>query len=307
MKLNNIDFNKIKCFQAVAEKGSLQLGASSLNLTPSAVYQSIKKLEEDLKKHLFFRSGKKYVLTDEGRNLQDLFQRFLWDLSQFQEKSLETNPNLIGELKIGLPLNFSKLVFIPLLTKFLDAHPYVKVHLTIAESRRLIEQISKFELDFAITDDSIPNEFMAKIEKKIVYREELVLVCSKKFHKENLASFKSIKLQKELPHLDYSKNIPLLLRWYKTGNQRTIKLEHFHTIDNVETMIAALKSGMGLGIIPRDLFNNKDLAMNLQIINSQTEELFNNLYLVQEGNYINNNLLKKFFQHLSTELGNISN
>ncbi len=67
MGFNNLDLNKLKCFQAVAEKGSLLEGSKLLNLTPSAVYQSIKKLEEEIQFHLFFRSGKKYVLTEEGR------------------------------------------------------------------------------------------------------------------------------------------------------------------------------------------------------------------------------------------------
>jgi DNA-binding transcriptional LysR family regulator len=304
MKLNNIDLNKLKCFQAVAEKGTLIEGAQSLHLTTSAVHQSIKKLEEDLKKHLFFRSGKRYVLTEEGRSLQAIFQKFLWDLSLFQENTLKTEQTLSGEIKIGLPLNFSKLIFMPVLKNFITIHPNVIVHLTIAESRRLMEQITNFELDFAITDDSIPSEFLAKIEKKVIYKEELALVCSKTFFKENGESFKSMKLLKELPHLDYSKNLLLLQRWYKLNGQRIQKISHLHTIDNVETMLAAINSGMGLGIIPKELFSNHDLTKNLYLVPMNNKVLFNELFIVQEGNYINNNLMKKFLQFLSEEIKN---
>ena len=80
MKLNNLDLNKLKCFQAVAEFGGLQEGALALHLTTSAVYQSIKKLEEDLNMNLFYRSGKKYVLTDDGKALLQVFQNFNWAL-----------------------------------------------------------------------------------------------------------------------------------------------------------------------------------------------------------------------------------
>ncbi|MBA2405728.1 MAG: LysR family transcriptional regulator [Bdellovibrionales bacterium] len=302
MKLNIMDLNRLKCFQAVAEKGSLQDGARHLNLTTSAVYQSIKKLELETQKHLFFRSGKKYILTDEGRELQELFQRFLWDISQFQNQDRVTSDSLNGEIRVGLPLNFSKSVFIPLVKSFHAEYPNVRFHITIAETRRLLNQVAAFELDFAITDDAIPAEFLSKVARQEVFKEELVLVCSRSFYKKNESKFKSVKTMKDLPHLDYSKNLPLLQRWYKLHYKRQIKISDFHTIDNVETMVVALKEGMGLGVIPRDLYDNPVLTKELHAVEAVTGSLFNLLFLVQEENYINNTLMKKFLLYLNTSL-----
>lgn len=297
MKLNNLDLNKLKCFQAVAEKGSLQAGAKHLNLTTSAVYQSIRKLEDDMQRHLFFRSGKKYILTDEGRDLQGLFQKFLWDFSQFQDQTRSSKDALEGEIRVGLPLNFSKSVFVPLMRKFQEQYPRVRFQLSVAETRRLLDQVSSFELDFAITDDSVPQEFLSKVVKKEVFKEELVLVCSKSFYKEHEKEILSTKLIKDLTHLDYSKNLPLIQRWYKLHYKRQVKIANFHTIDNVETMLAALKEGMGLGIIPKDLAHK-----DLHIIATQSATLYNPLLLIQESNYINNTVMKRFLLHLETGL-----
>ena len=302
MRLNNLDLNKLKCFQAVAEKSSLLEGSRTLNLTPSAVYQSVKRLEDDLNRHLFFRSGKKYVLTEDGRLLQELYQKFVWDFSEFQSASAHSTQFLEGDIRVGLPLNFSKSVFIPILKKFHEEHPQVKFHITIAESRRLLDQVGAFELDFAITDDSIPNEFLPKISKKEVFREELVLVCSKEFHQKNLQEFKSIKTMKDLPHLDYSKNLPLIQRWYKLHYKRQAKVRSSHIIDNVETMVSALSLGLGLGVIPRDFLKNSALTKEFQIVAPKSGTLYNLLYLVQDGNYINNTLMKKFLQYLGQSL-----
>jgi DNA-binding transcriptional LysR family regulator len=301
MILNNVDLNKLKCFQAVAEKGSLLEGAKALNLTTSAVYQSIKRLEGEMEKHLFFRSGKKYILTDEGRALQELYQRFLWDLSEFQDKSKTHKDALSGEIRVGLPLHFSKSLFIPLMSKFQAAYPRVKFHLSIGETHRLIDQILNFELDFSITDDSIPQESFSKISAEEVFKEELVLVCSKDFYLEHHDDFKTIKTMKELPHLDYYKNMPLIQRWYRLYYKRQVKVELSHTIDNVETMVEALRRGLGLGIIPNDLLKESALARDLQVISTHVK-LHNGLVLVQEGNYINNNLMKKFINFLRSEL-----
>jgi DNA-binding transcriptional LysR family regulator len=301
MALNNVDLNKLKCFQAVAERGSLLDGAKYLNLTPSAVYQSIKKLEEEIQFHLFFRAGKKYVLTDEGRSLQELYERFLWDLSEFQDKSRLSGKTVEGEIRVGLPLNFSKSVFIPILKKFQEAFPRVRFHLTIAETRRLVDLISSFEMDFAITDDAIPHESLAKISKREVFREELVMVCSKSFSKKYADDLATIKTLKDLPHLDYAKNLPLIQRWYKLHYKRQVKISDYHVIDNVETMVAALREDLGLGVIPKSLFDDQ-LSKDLHIVTNQSGLLHNQLYLVQEGNYINNTLMKKFLQFMDQNI-----
>lgn len=301
MILNNLDLNKLKCFQAVAEKGSLLAGAKHLNLTPSAVHQSIKRLEADIQFHLFFRSGKKYILTEDGRSLQLVFERFLWELLEFQDKSRLEGKNFEGEIRVGLPLNFSKSVFIPILKKFQVEFPRVRFHLTIAESRRLVDLISSFEMDFAITDDAIAQEALVKVSKREVFKEELVMVCSKSFARDYAEELKNIKTLKELPHLDYSKSLPLIQRWYKLHYKRQVKISDFHTIDNVETMVAAIKEGMGLAVIPKSLLSNQ-LAKDLQIITNQSGRLYNQLYLVQEYNYINNPLMKKFLQFMEDNL-----
>lgn len=286
-------------FSRSPEKGSLQEGAKQLNLTPSAVYQSIKKLEDDIQFHLFFRAGKKYVLTDEGRSLRELYERFLWDLSEFTDKSRLTGKTFEGEIRVGLPLNFSKSVFMPIVKKFQKEFPRVRFHLTIAETRRLVDLISNFEMDFAITDDALSHESFSKIVKREVFREELVMVCAKSFAKENdLSSIKSIK---DLPHLDYSRALPLVQRWYKLHYKRQVKIADYHIIDNVETMVAALREGMGLGVIPKSLLTN-ELSKDLQIVTIQSGTLYNQLYLVQESNYINNIVLKKFLAFMEESL-----
>ena len=304
MALNNIDLNKLKCFQAVAQKGTLQEGAKLLNLTPSAVYQSIKRLEDEIQFHLFFRTGKKYVLTDEGRSLQELFERFLWDLSEFRDKSRLSGKTFEGEIRVGLPLNFSKSVFIPILKKFQDEFPRVRFNLTIAETRRLVDLIAGFEMDFAITDDAIPFETASKITKREVFREELVMVCSKSFSKKYIEELSSIKTLKDLPHLDYSKNLPLIQRWYKLHYKRQVKIADYNVIDNVETMVAALREGLGLGVIPKSLLVDQ-LSKELQIVTYQTGILHNQLYLIQESNYINNTLIKKFLQFMNESLSGL--
>lgn len=292
MKLNNLNLNMLKCFQAVAEKGSLQSGAKALSLTSSAVYQSIKKLEVEIDQHLFFRTGNRYILTEAGRSLQELFQKFMWELSQFNEGEKSSGAKLEGEIRVGLPLNFSKSVFIPLMKRFIAEYPKVQFQLTIAETQRLITQICAFEIDFAIIDDAVPSNLAAKTVRTELVKEELVLACSKSFFRTNDSEFQSVKRLKELPHLDYAKDFPLVQRWYKLHYKRQVQVNATHIIDNVESMVTALKEGIGLGVIP------KTLLKDLYEVSTGDKILSNTIFMVQEANYINSPLMKRFIQFM---------
>lgn len=306
MKLQNLDLNKLKAFEAVAQAGGLGEGAAQLHLTTSAVYQAIKKLEDDLSIHLFYRSGKKYILTDDGKKLLKVFQDFNWSLDQFVLAHNEDESNLVGEIKLGLPLNFSKRIFVPIMKKFSKQYPEVQFFLTIAETNRLLDGVSNFELHFALTDDFIANDLENKIIKRSIFKEELIMICSKDFYKENQNSFKHVKELKELTHLCYARTLPIIQRWYQLTYKKQVKINHFHVIDNVETMIEAIKASMGVGVVPKDLLTSAILQKDFHIVQFKNESLFNELFLVQESNYIPNTLCKKFLAFFQAEINRIN-
>lgn len=66
-------------------------------------------------------------------------------------------------------------------------------------------------------------------------------------------------------------------------------------------MVAGLREGLGLGVIPKSLLSDQ-LAKELQIVTNQSGILHNQLYLVQESNYINNTLMKKFLGFMDESL-----
>lgn len=306
MKLQNIDLNKLKAFQAVAQSGGLGEGAEQLHLTTSAVYQAIKKLEEDLNIHLFYRSGKKYILTDDGKKLLNVFQDFNWTLDQFISEHNADETSLVGEIKLGLPLNFSKRIFVPIMRKFTKLYPEVQFFLTIAETHRLLEGVSNFDLHFAITDDFMAHDLESKIIKRSIFKEELIMICSKDFFHDNHSSFKQIKDLKELTHICYARNLPIVQRWYQMTYKKQVKINHFHVIDNVETMIEALKQSMGVGVVPKDLISSTLLQKYFHVVEFRNDSLFNELFLVQESNYIPNTLCKKFLAFFHTEINRIN-
>ena len=64
-----LPLNALRVFEAVATRLSFSEAADALNVTPAAVSQQIKALEEYLQIPVLRRSGRKVELTSEGAKL----------------------------------------------------------------------------------------------------------------------------------------------------------------------------------------------------------------------------------------------
>ncbi len=302
MKLNILNLNQFKCFMAVAESGTLIAGAKSLHLTTSAVYQSIQKLEIELKTHLFYHSGKKYFLSPSGKKLAELLKVFFNNLESF---SNEVHQSVLrGTIRVGMPLNFSKNIFLPIFKKFNVENPEVQLELSVGENKHLIERILKFELDFVVLDEMSEREINSKISVERIYQEELILLCSTEFyqkHKNELNHQKSMCL---LPHLCYENTLSLLRSWHHHNYKKQPSINHFHILDNVESMMSAIEQGLGLGVVPKNFYLQSALKTSLKVItpNKDHSGIFNNLMLAQGLDYIPSLLIKNFLSYMRKQL-----
>jgi DNA-binding transcriptional LysR family regulator len=71
-----MDWDKLRIFHAVAEKGSLTHAGEVLHLSQSAVSRQIRALEESLNVTLFHRHARGLILTEQGELLFDATQRW---------------------------------------------------------------------------------------------------------------------------------------------------------------------------------------------------------------------------------------
>jgi len=71
MAIGEIPFDSLKVFAVAGRRKSFKAAATELNISPAAVSQRIRLLEQRLAVRLFIRSARKVVLTDEGQLLLD--------------------------------------------------------------------------------------------------------------------------------------------------------------------------------------------------------------------------------------------
>ncbi|HLY89583.1 MAG TPA: transcriptional regulator GcvA [Acetobacteraceae bacterium] len=125
--------NALRAFEATARHLSMKEAATELSVTPGAVSQLVRGLEQRLGTQLFRRSNRALVLTESG---QSYFVPIRHAFRQITEatRRLQATPNA-GVLTVSAPPAFAESWLVPRLGTFRTHHP--DIELNIATTRRL--------------------------------------------------------------------------------------------------------------------------------------------------------------------------
>ncbi|MDH5452864.1 MAG: LysR substrate-binding domain-containing protein [Paracoccaceae bacterium] len=86
MPLTLPPLNSLRAFEAAARNGSYVAAAEELSVSPAAISQHVKKLEEFLGKQLFMRSNNRVILTDAGAAVYSGAADALQAISEFTDQ-----------------------------------------------------------------------------------------------------------------------------------------------------------------------------------------------------------------------------
>lgn len=291
-----MDLNKLSLFAAVYESGSVTRAAETLNVTPSAVSQSLGILEESLGFKLFQRISKKIIATPEAENLYQVFKKTSKELENAVEASRSQKKTLTGTLRIGAPPEYGARHVVPATKEFSDAQFRLEFGLPDDLMLKVISQ----ELDFAFCDTG---PYLRKYEKLLVqtkvFEEEAVLVCSKHFYNEHIKHNHTFAHLSELPHVDYRSDRKILNLWYQHHFHRVpAKINLRLSAGNVAAMKEAALCGIGLAFIPTYLIDAELKSGKIVVILTKKSAYINPIYLVQKADKVPGHLEKTFIQKI---------
>lgn len=137
--------NSLRAFVVAARHMSFSKASSELHVTPAAISQQIRQLEEQLDCELFRRSSRALALTEEGQaclpGLTEAFEKIVEALERI-DASQETGP-----LTVSVAPSFAAKWLVPRLENFREVHPEIDVQ--IGASMHLVDFTSE-EVDCAI-------------------------------------------------------------------------------------------------------------------------------------------------------------
>ncbi len=241
-----LSLRQLQVFESVARHLNHSRAAEELFLSQPAVSMQIKQTEQTIGMALFEQVGKKLFLTDAGRELLH-YSRAVVSLMQEMETVFAEMKGLEhGHLNIAVVSTAN--YFMPqLLAKFIQAHPKIKVSLSVANRDAVLKQLAENVADLAIMGqppdgtDMLAEPFM---------QNPLVVIAAPT---HPLARKKKIQ-PKQLA------NETFLLREKGSGTRGVV--ERFFTSHQLslpahmemgtnEAIKQSVQAGMGLGIISR--------------------------------------------------------
>ena len=128
-----MDWDKLRIFHAVAEKGSLTHAGDVLRLSQSAVSRQIRALEESLSVTLFHRHARGLILTEQGELLFDATMAMVKRLDAAAARIRDSEDEVFGELRVTTTTGFGTLWLAPRLTNLYKRYPALKIDLMLEE------------------------------------------------------------------------------------------------------------------------------------------------------------------------------
>lgn len=148
-----MDSQYLESFLAVIEYGSLAEAARRLGLTPGAVTQRIRTLEEEIGVALLERSGRTVIPTPSGRAILEQARGLLREVAELRnmaQQASRLDGPLSGELRLGaIPTAITGLLP-PILERLRRLCPQLYVLIVPGSSVEIHDRVSNGELDAGI-------------------------------------------------------------------------------------------------------------------------------------------------------------
>ncbi|MGY4395490.1 DNA-binding transcriptional LysR family regulator [Sphingomonas sp. UYAg733] len=123
----------IRFFAVVAAERSLAAAARTLGVSPPAVTQRLRALEQRTGAHLVDRTGRLLSLTAEGELLVERGREVIEAIGELDEALIERRGQVAGLLRIIAPFGFGRRYVAPVAAAFQERYPQVTIDLTLSD------------------------------------------------------------------------------------------------------------------------------------------------------------------------------
>ena len=170
-----LDFRH-ETFLTLCSCSSFTKTAELLHITQPAVSQHIKYLEEFYGCKLFDTSNRKIRLTHQGELLKEFAMTVFSDSKHFKENIRSVKTDTM-QFSFGATLSIGEYVMPDILSRLLIKYPEMKIHMSVANTKVLLERLNNGELDFIVVEGLFDK---SEYDSTLFSLENFIPVCSPK-------------------------------------------------------------------------------------------------------------------------------
>ena len=247
-------WERIEAFVAVVERGSFTAAAEKLGVSTSHISRQVADLEAQLGTPLLIRTTRSIRLSEAGEQYFEECSRLLRDFENAEEKITRQQAEPSGTLKITCSTTFGERFIAPMLPKFLNLHPKIKVDLHLDNTRvDLIRDGYDLAIRLGTMEDS------SLLARRLCNRNEYI--CASPKYLDRCGAPHTISELQSHNCLVGSSSTWLFL---ENGPRREVHVSGNWRSNSGPAVLEAVKQGIGLAQLPdyylKDYFESGELV-----------------------------------------------
>jgi len=226
----------------VVEKGSIAESARALGLTPAAVGQRIRTLENELKVRLFDRVGPRVHPTQACLHMLPRMRRLVHEAAELAGDADETG--LTGTLRVGAISTVLTDLMPNALRELKRAHPTVQPYIVPGASKNLYADLEDEKIDAAFLVEP-PFQIPKTLRSTPICKEPMVFLSRNR---------PAVAIEKELeagPYLAYDPSAWGGKIADSFLQKRRLAVEPIGFLDSLDTIAILVSDGFGVSLLPR--------------------------------------------------------
>ncbi|EEA94607.1 LysR family transcriptional regulator [Pseudovibrio sp. JE062] len=235
--MNNIYWNGLRSFLAVAEHGSFTLASDETGLSKASLSQQVSQLEEQLDVQLLYRTTRKLRLTEIGERYYEMCRAGVKQIEDASDLASQATDSLTGPIRMNAVGGLiGEELIAPLVIEYQQANPGIEVKLDFSSIR---EDLLETDFDLVLR--------MGDLEDSTLIARKLHTITTR-----YVASPFFVAAHSKIRHPSDLKGLPFISgsvqEWIFTRGQERIvvQAEKGFQISNGRVMCQAAVAGLGI-------------------------------------------------------------
>ncbi|WP_160000394.1 LysR family transcriptional regulator [Roseomonas sp. 18066] len=240
-----MNLNRLAYFAAVADTGSFTRAAERLRISKAVVSQQVAELEREIGTTLLVRTTRRVQLTEAGRMFHARCSLILREAEDAFGELAQVTAEPTGTLRITAPNDYGIVALVPVVTEFSARYPKCRVELVLHDQTL---DLLTGEIDLAIRvgwleDSSLQARRIGSFRQVLVGGLALAERIAAMRQPEDLASLPFVA--------NMALKEPLLWQFSRSEqDRRTVRMQASIAIDTTPAVLAAVRIGGGLSVLP---------------------------------------------------------
>jgi DNA-binding transcriptional LysR family regulator len=232
-------------YARVVETGSFSRAAAALGLGQPTASKRIAALEARLGVRLLERSTRRLQPTEAGREFYERCRRLVDEADELESGASRGARSAVGRLRVACPMGFGRLYVVPVVVRFLAAHPEAQIDLVMND--RYVD-LAEDGVDLAIR---IANLGDSTLHARRLGETPRALVASPAYLRRRGTPKTPADLERHdfvvYAYFDAPERITLAR---SDGTTAEVRVKARLRVNNAEAMRAAVVGGIGLCPMP---------------------------------------------------------